>query len=99
MRVRFTDTAEADLEEIADFIAVDSPDFAVAFVLDLREACLALADYPNRYPLADSLVDGTLRRRPTGNYLIFYRVDDATVVISRIVNAARDLGRIGFPDA
>ncbi len=98
MRVRFTDTAEADLEEIADFIAADNVDFAVSFVMELREACFGLADHPHRYALVDTLTDGMLRRRPFGNYLIFYRADASVVVISRIINAARDLKRMAFPE-
>lgn len=98
MRVRFTDTAEADLEEIADYIAADDPDVAVEFAMDIREACLGLAEYPLRYPRTPSGVDPLLRRRPFGSYLIFYRVADETVMISRIVHAARDFERLAFPE-
>jgi plasmid stabilization system protein ParE len=98
MRVRFTDTAEADLEEIADYIAADNADLAVAFVMDVQEACFGLADHPHRFPLIDTPLGGKLRRRPFGNYLIFYRAEEAIVVISRIINAARDLKRMAFPE-
>lgn len=98
MPVRFTDTAEADLEEIADFIAADNADVAVGFVMQIRDACFALADYPHRYGLVDDVGDGTMRRRPLGSYLIFYRVAGTTIVISRVINAARDLKRVVFPD-
>lgn len=98
MRVRFTDTAEADLEEIADFIAADNVDLAVAFVMDLREACFGLADHPQRFPLVDTPLAGKLRRRPFGSYLIFYLADEAVVVISRVINAARDHKRMAFPE-
>lgn len=98
MRVRFTDAAEDDLEEIADYIAQDDPDIAVEFVMDVREGCLGLVQYPERYPLAGSVTYPDLRRRPFGNYLIYYRVGLTEVVISRIVHAARDFGRLSFPD-
>ncbi len=98
MRVRFTDTAEADLEEIADYIAADNVDLAVGFIMDVREACFGLADHPQRYAIVDTLVDGRLRRRPFGNYLIFYRAEASVVVISRVINAARDLKRMAFPE-
>jgi plasmid stabilization system protein ParE len=98
MRVRFTDTAEADLEEIADYIAADDPDIAVEFVMDIRETCLGLSEYPDRYPLVPSTVYSALRRRPFGNYLIYYRADAAEVVVSRVVHAARDFKRLSFPD-
>jgi len=40
MRVYFTDEAEADLEEIADYIALDNPDRAVSFMEELRAKAL-----------------------------------------------------------
>lgn len=98
MRVRFTDTAEADLEEIADYIAADDPDIAVEFVMDIRETCLGLSQYPDRYPLVQSTAYSALRRRPFGSYLIYYRADAAEVVVSRVVRAARDFKRLSFPD-
>ena len=98
MRVRFTDTAEADLESIADYIAADDVDIAIEFTMDIREACLGLAEYPSRYPRVPSGVDPLLRRRPFANYLIFYRIHHETVMISRVVHAARDLKRLEFPD-
>jgi len=42
MRVYFTDEAEADLEEIADYIALDNPDRAVTFVARLNPPCAAV---------------------------------------------------------
>lgn len=98
MRVRFTEKAEADLEEIADYIAADDPDIAVEFAMDIREACVGLAEYPLRYPKTPSGVDLLLRRRPFRSYLIFYRVMDETVMISRIVHAARDFEKLEFPE-
>lgn len=98
MVVRFTDRAEADLEDIADFIAMDSPTRAATFVRDLREACLALAQHPRRFPLSEVAAGQELRRRSLGSYLIYYRVLDDAVVISRILNAARDQRRADFPE-
>lgn len=67
-------------------------------MLELREACLSLVEYPHRFPLAQSASDPELRRRPIGNYLIYYRVLSESVVISRILNAARDQRHIEFPE-
>lgn len=35
-----------------------------------------------------------VRRRPFGNYLIFYRIEDSTVQVMRILHGARDYARI-----
>ncbi len=99
MGVGFTDRAEADLEDVADFIALDSPTRAASFVRELREACLALAQHPRRFPLSEVAAGKELRRRALGNYLIYYRVFGDSVVISRILNAARDHRRVEFPES
>lgn len=52
----------------------------------LRSDCLGLAEMPNRF----RQVGGTaLRRRPSGNYLIFYSVGDRVEIV-RILHGARD---------
>ncbi len=51
MMVAITAEAERDLEEIGDRIAQDNPQRALTFVRELRTACLALADFPERFPL------------------------------------------------
>lgn len=88
MELRFSAKAEADLEAIADYIAMDSPQRAISFVTELRNACVELMDYPRRYPLVDASADFALRRRPFGNYLIFYHVGQDSIVVSRILSAS-----------
>jgi toxin ParE1/3/4 len=51
VRVVFTLRAERDLEEIADFIAQDSPRRAQSFIDELRDRALGLADAPRAFPL------------------------------------------------
>jgi toxin ParE1/3/4 len=47
MRFRFSRRAEADLEEIADYIARDSPTRAASFVQELRARCRQLSEFPD----------------------------------------------------
>jgi toxin ParE1/3/4 len=49
MIVRFTDAADHDLEALGDYIAQNNPKRALSFVRELREDCLALADFPNAF--------------------------------------------------
>ena len=90
MRVVFTETAKSDLFEIARFIARDSPTRARTFARELRATARSLGDRPLAFPLLDRFAQLGVRRRVHGNYLIFYRIDDATVVILRILHGARD---------
>lgn len=95
MRLVFTRAANRDLAEIEAFIARDNIAAARRFVLRLLDACEALADQPRAY--AETKVQN-LRKRPIGDYLIFYRVS-GDIEIVRILHAARDWLHLLDPDA
>jgi len=90
MKVVFSPRSEEDLEEIADFIARDSPRRAVRFIAEVRVTCEKLADAPLGYELQPQLDPG-IRRTVHGRYLIFYSVEPERVRIERILHGARDL--------
>ena len=94
MIVRFTGEAERDLEEIGDHIAIDDPYVALRFVGALRDRCMALGDFPNRFPMVERYATAGLRRCRHGNYLIFYRVEADAVVIIHVLHGARDYPEI-----
>lgn len=64
--------AEADLEEIWDFIALDNPETATRFLRLLNDQINDLAQNPKIGRERDNLATG-LRSLPFVNYLIFYR--------------------------
>jgi toxin ParE1/3/4 len=97
MRVQISDHAAAELEEIGNFIAEDSPVRADSFILELLDRCFGLADHSLRYPVVVTVDGLDLRRCPHGNYLIFYSVDDEKIEIAHILHSARDYLRILFP--
>lgn len=99
MIVRFSVEAKADLAQIADFIAADDPERAIGFVDELAVSCLALGDFPKRFPLVERYAERDVRHRVHGNYLIFYRVEFDCVVVLRILHGATDYAAVLFPDA
>jgi plasmid stabilization system protein ParE len=96
--VIITDEAELDLEEIGDYIARDSKRRAVTFVNELVDRCELLAGMRNSFPLVSGHEHTGVRRRPYGEYLIFYSFDDTGVKVLRILNSARDHESIVFPE-
>ena len=98
MRVVISRSAVADLEAIADWIAADNPERAAAFAALLRERCLQLGEMPRAFPLVPRYEPRGIRRRPVGDYFIFYRVADRVVVVLRGLHGARDYEAILFPD-
>jgi toxin ParE1/3/4 len=89
-RCEFTRLAEADLSEIAHYIAADSPKTALRFVDELRTHCLRLTEFPARNPLREEYGVG-VRVAVHGHYLIFYVAYDNAVAIERILHASRHL--------
>jgi plasmid stabilization system protein ParE len=96
-RVRFTNDAHTDLDEIFDYVAKDSPLAAEALLLRLYEACQQLGVAALHYAVAFSLGSSELRRRSLGSYNIYFRVMNGDVEIVRVAHSARDATRF-FPD-
>jgi len=90
-RVEITPVAEADIAEIWDYIAQDSPDKATAFTLALEEQIASLEEFPERCPrIAENEILGTsYRHLDHGPYRTIFRVSGATVVILRVIHGAR----------
>jgi toxin ParE1/3/4 len=90
VRLRFTQSAEADLEAIADWIAKDNPQRAHSFVYELRQSCYIIADAPEAWPLVERYRAQGVRRKLHGNYLIFYVWDESFTTVIHILHGARD---------
>jgi toxin ParE1/3/4 len=86
--VVITAPAVADLREIGDCIAEDSPLFAEKIVSELEDACLKLSRWPERFPYAEKVGVG-IRRAVHKRYLIFYPVGKSVEVL-RIIHGARN---------
>jgi toxin ParE1/3/4 len=93
-----TAEAESDLEQITTYIAEQSIEIALKFVQEPREKCESLADAPRGYPLVPRHEHLGIRRRPFGNYLIFYRVGTSAIEVVHVLHGARDYERLLFPE-
>ena len=98
MIVVVTAEAESDLEQIATYIAEQSIEIALNVVQELREKCASLADAPRGYPLVPRYEHLGIRRRPFGNYLIFYRVGPDVIEVVHVPHGARDYEPLLFPN-
>ena len=98
MVVIVTGPAEADPERIADYIAAHNPARALTFVRELRDKCEALSDAPRAYPLVPRYEHFGIRRRPYGDYLIFYRIGVDAIDIVHILHGSRNYEPILFPE-
>ncbi|CBS86847.1 type II toxin-antitoxin system RelE/ParE family toxin [Azospirillum lipoferum] len=93
-RLELTAAAEADLEQIGDYIAHENPLAAVRLVLDIREHCRKIAKVPGiGRPRPD--LGTCLRSLALPPYVIVYcHTEPDRVVVIRIIHGARDLSRL-----
>jgi toxin ParE1/3/4 len=94
-RLLLSPRAAADLADIADYIARDSPARAASFVAELEAKCRAVAASPKLYPARADLAPG-LRMAVHGRYIVLYRdlPNENTVRIERVLRSARNLPRL-----
>lgn len=98
MRVVLTDAAYADLLQIGATIKQDNPTRAATFVAELYDRCQLLGAMPRAFPLLPDWHASGIRRRPHGDYLIFYRIGDDVVEVLHVLHGARDYEAILFPE-
>jgi plasmid stabilization system protein ParE len=93
-RFVLTPAARADLTEIFDYIAQDSPDAAHRVLEELRAAMKKLARMPDMGHFRRDLASEPLRFWPVYSYLIIYRPEARPIQVVRVLHGARDVRRI-----
>lgn len=86
--------AREDLDEIADYIARDSPKAARRVMEELKAAMVRLAQMPGIGHLREDLSDEPLRFWPVFSYLIIYRAERKPLQVVRVLHGARDVRSI-----
>ncbi len=102
LRVRLTPQAVADLEELHRYISDDlfNPRAAAELVELVFEKIRTLAAFPQTGARlrTDITILKTYRFIPCKNYLVFYRAEEKTVSVIRVLYARRDYLEILDPD-
>ena len=87
--IRWTLQAAADLEAIAEFISVDSPQYAQLFALNIFNAIERLATFPRSGRAVPELGNPAIREIILGNYRIVYRLRNEVAEILTVYHGAR----------
>ena len=103
-RIVVEQAAEDDLVETAMYILQNQPAAATRFIPAARASFERLAGHPEigrNYKTTHPRLQGIRLWRVRGfeKYLIFYRADEQTVFIERVLYGGRDLERILEEDA
>lgn len=90
MKIRYTQTAFAEITEIFHYIAADNPQAAKALVARLERLTESLREFPRMARFADEQGAHVV---PIGRYpyLLFYAVEGEEIVVLHVRHAARRL--------
>ena len=90
-QIEWAESALADLDAIADYIAIDNSVAAAKFVREVFDKVKLLGDFPEMCPYAHDLPDQRYRHLSIQPVRIFYRVQEDTVYIVYVMRAERHL--------
>jgi toxin ParE1/3/4 len=93
-RLTITGNARADLQEIRDYIAKDSPETARRVVLRLRAKARRLAETPGMGRSREEDLRPGLFSFPAGGHVLFYQAQPGGIVLVRVLHGGRDLPAI-----
>ena len=99
-KVHYSDASKQDLEQIGDYIALDlkNPSAALRIVNGIQDTIDQLADFPLMDTLLSAIseIDTDYRFLICGKYTAFYRLQEWSVRIDRILYGKRDYVAILF---
>lgn len=91
VRIEWSSTAENDLNEIIDYIAQDSLEYALSFYEEVRKKVKNLEKFPNLGKKVVIFDDPDVREMILRNYRIVYRIFEEKVQIVRVIHGSRIL--------
>lgn len=93
-KVKWTERAFNDLSAVADYIAIDSPHYAAAFVREVRDAARSLANFSDRGRIVPEFSSKNIRELFVRDYRLIYSLNKRDVYILAFIHGARDLARL-----
>lgn len=97
---RLTEKAQADLDGIISYIAVElsNPEAASEFMDQLQKTIREAQDFPDSGSQVNNeyLPNGNVRRKLVGNYILYYLPEDAEkeIIVLRVIYSRRSIEEI-----
>ena len=91
VEIEWSPTAENDLNELIDYIAQDSPQYASLFYEQVRKKVENLKQFPKLGRKTPELNNLNIRELNIGNYRLVYRIYEEKIQIIRIIHGSRIL--------
>lgn len=85
--------AEADLDEISDFISLDNPERAESFVGEIMKRFSIISERPQSFPARPDLMQD-MRSALHAKYIILFVEYESHIRIIRVLHGARDFDEV-----
>jgi len=99
-KLKISPKAKDDLAEIKEYISQElgNPQAALNLLIKITKKMRGLTEYPEMGTQLSSVVDIQTDYRfvVCDNYLVFYRCEDGSILVSRILYGRRDYMRVLF---
>jgi toxin ParE1/3/4 len=89
MRLRYTDTAFAEIQDIFLFIEAESPKAAAAVVAQIEHTIGLIRDFPHMGTVKYRQVVRMVPVRRYPKYLVFYAIEGDEIIILNVRHGAR----------
>ena len=89
MKIIWTELAIEQLEEYADYIALDKPSAALSWVRKIQKSVRKLKNFSESGRKAPEINRSNIREIIDGNYRIIYRIEEKSITILTIRNCRR----------
>ena len=97
MKIRFSDDAKEDVQDIADcMFETSGEEYEAAYLKSLNQQLEEIAKDPERWRKRKDLLAGC-QTALTGQHLIFFGVQKDAVFVSRVLHQSLDVPRRVFP--
>ncbi|MBU2569742.1 MAG: type II toxin-antitoxin system RelE/ParE family toxin [Gammaproteobacteria bacterium] len=97
-QIKWTEPALNDIDEVAEYIAIDKPGAAKKLVKEIFKTTRRLKNFPESGRRPPELQDTNYRELIVGPCRIFYRVQKTTVYILYVMRSERELRKFLLED-
>ena len=88
-KIEWSLKAENDLNDIIDYIAQDSLEYAISFYEEVREKIENLIQFPKMGRVVPELEEPNIRELILRNYRIIYKISENKIQIVRLFHGSR----------
>jgi addiction module RelE/StbE family toxin len=90
-KIRWSPRAVSNIEEIYEYIAKDSKNYANVFITNILTLVKGIPDFPNKGRIVPEYIDKNLRELIYKNYRIVYRIKNDIIEIVAICHGSKPL--------